>query len=119
MLQVLEFVPRDWPLADLQTYLQRSLRRELHARCDAAIVKSLSFAQSLSARERHWRYARSLGGIVQDADDDEPTEDAHTPAATAEKAPLAAESEKVQVTEFSMPEKSLPPTPEREQKREA
>lgn len=119
MLQVLEFVPRDWPLADLQTYLQRSLRRELHARCDAAIVKSLAFTTSITASERHWRYARSLGGIVQDTDDDGPADDAPAPGAAVEKALLAAEPEKAHEATFSLPEKSLPPTPETDEKREA
>ena len=70
-LQLLEIVPRDWPLADLETYLQRSLRRQLHEKRHAQIVKALAFAHNMDVTEKKWRVVRSLGGVLQDTDEDE------------------------------------------------
>ncbi|WFD32463.1 hypothetical protein MSPP1_003511 [Malassezia sp. CBS 17886] len=67
-VDVLNAVPRHWPVADLRIFLLRKLRQQLHDRRHAQVVKSVAMAQSLDVAEQHWTRVRALGGVIQDED---------------------------------------------------
>lgn len=60
-VDVLSLVPSHWPLATLGSFLERSLRRQLHIRQEGQIVKAISLGQSLKAADRAWQTMRYVG----------------------------------------------------------
>lgn len=88
VLDVAELLPDGWKLASTSGFLVRSLRRQLHARHENMIVKSIAMGQNLKVRsalapvsgswgtdevlqvaEEAWLAARAEGAVIEEADD--------------------------------------------------
>ncbi|KAA1474965.1 hypothetical protein DENSPDRAFT_841652 [Dentipellis sp. KUC8613] len=67
VVDVLELVPPDWPLPTLSAFLERSLRRTLHARHEALIVKGVSMGQNLAISDETHAILRDYGAVVEEA----------------------------------------------------
>lgn len=70
-LEILPLVPPSWPLKTLETFLTRSLRRESEQRHKGLIKRHVELSRSLEVGEESWLLARSLGGVLQEAEDGE------------------------------------------------
>lgn len=86
-LEILPLVPEHWPLKTLETFLTRNLRRDYHTRHKGLIQRHVALSRSLEVTESAWLVARSLGGVLQEAEegDDEGDGD-HKEDDDAEKA---------------------------------
>ena len=72
VLDVTAMIPPAWPLRVLSTFVTRSLRRTLHARCEGQIVKAISAGQNLAVADHTWAVVREQGAVVEEpASDDE------------------------------------------------
>ncbi|GAA5872000.1 hypothetical protein JCM1840_004768 [Sporobolomyces johnsonii] len=63
--EVLPLLPDDYPLALLSSFVSRSLRRSLHTRQEASLLKSLALGQNLVVSERVFELQAKLGGTVE------------------------------------------------------
>ncbi|SNX83217.1 related to TGF beta receptor associated protein-1 [Melanopsichium pennsylvanicum] len=66
--QVLDLMPKDWPLQTLETFLTQSLRRQLHRKREAQILREVAKGRNLDVAEDLWARQRAMGGILQDTD---------------------------------------------------
>lgn len=75
--EILGFVPSHWPVRTLETFLSRSIRREIHRANEGHIQRSMALAQNLEVAETLWSKRRGLGGVIEDgpADSDEEEDD--------------------------------------------
>ncbi|PWN34144.1 uncharacterized protein FA14DRAFT_69474 [Meira miltonrushii] len=75
--EILAFVPSHWPVRTLETFLSRSIRREIHRANEGHIQRSMALAQNLEVAETLWSKRRGLGGVIEDgpADSDEAEDD--------------------------------------------
>ena len=48
--QVLRLVPSDWPMQAVSTFFQQSLRRQMHDKSTAQILKAIAAGQNLEVR---------------------------------------------------------------------
>ncbi|SPO23164.1 related to TGF beta receptor associated protein-1 [Ustilago trichophora] len=64
--EVLELVPKDWPLQTLETFLTQSLRRQLHRKRELQMLRSIAKCRNLDVAEDLWARQRAMGGILQD-----------------------------------------------------
>ncbi|WFD00365.1 hypothetical protein MYAM1_003113 [Malassezia yamatoensis] len=76
---VITRLPSHWKLFELQQFLTNSLRTQSSQKRSADVIKSLALSHSLSINEIYWNKTRSLGGILQEDDNDSPIIQAHTP----------------------------------------
>jgi hypothetical protein len=65
-LEVLHLVPADWSLSTLETFLSRSLRKEMHKSNEGQIQRNIALAQNLEVTEMLWAKRRGLGGVIED-----------------------------------------------------
>lgn len=70
-VEVLGLIRQDWPISTLETFLSRFFRRQMHELQEGQIVKNISFAENLEAQEKAWADLRSMGGYIQDVEDDD------------------------------------------------
>ncbi|GAA5956387.1 hypothetical protein JCM21900_000171 [Sporobolomyces salmonicolor] len=68
-VEVLPLLPDNYPLGLLSSFVARSLRRSLHARQEASLVKSLALGQNLVVSERMFELQAKLGGTVELGDE--------------------------------------------------
>jgi hypothetical protein len=66
VLRVLEIMPDDWPLDVVSSFLQRSLRRQLHEQASWRILKSISAGQNLEISEAYLDAASRTKPVVED-----------------------------------------------------
>ena len=66
--EVLELVPKDWPLQMLETFLTQSLRRQLHRKREMQVLRSIGKGRNLDVAEDLWARQRSMGGVVQETE---------------------------------------------------
>lgn len=66
VLPILEMVPSEWPLDVVSSFVQRSLRRQLHAQASWRILKSISSGQNLQVAETYLDSVRRVPGVVQE-----------------------------------------------------
>ncbi|RSH83741.1 hypothetical protein EHS25_005356 [Saitozyma podzolica] len=66
VLPILEMVPSEWPLDVVSSFVQRSLRRQLHAQASWRILKSISSGQNLQVAEAYLDSVRRVPGVVQE-----------------------------------------------------
>lgn len=66
--EVLEMVPSHWSLSALETFLSRSLRKEMHRMNEGQIQRSIALAQNLEVAETLWAQRRNLGGVIEDGE---------------------------------------------------
>ncbi|SPO21857.1 related to TGF beta receptor associated protein-1 [Ustilago trichophora] len=66
--EVLELVPKDWPLQTLETFLTQSLRRQLHRKREMQMLRSIAKCRNLDVAEDLWARQRAMGGILQDTE---------------------------------------------------
>lgn len=80
-LEVLNLVPNHWPLSILETFLSRSLRKEMHKSNEGQIQRNVALAQNLEVAELLWAKRRGLGGVIEDGTegDDEIALDTNDP----------------------------------------
>ncbi|KAL8283319.1 hypothetical protein RQP46_005729 [Phenoliferia psychrophenolica] len=64
-LEVLPTLPAHWPLALVSPFLERSLRRSLHIRQEAALLKGLALSQNMLVSERVGELQVRLGPTAQ------------------------------------------------------
>ena len=64
--EVLLLVPPHWSLSSLETFLSRSLRKEMHMSNEGQIKRSVALAQNLQVSESLWAMRRGLGGVIED-----------------------------------------------------
>ncbi|KAI5477112.1 TGF beta receptor associated protein [Pseudohyphozyma bogoriensis] len=64
-LEVLPQLPAQWTLSRLSPFLTRSLRRSLHSRHEAALLKALAVSQNLTINDRLGELQVRLGPTVQ------------------------------------------------------
>ncbi|PWN49284.1 hypothetical protein IE53DRAFT_388520 [Violaceomyces palustris] len=69
-VEMLKLVPDSWPLSTLETFLTQSLRRSMHARNQARMVRNLRLGRNLDVYLEGWERSRSLGGIINESEDD-------------------------------------------------
>jgi hypothetical protein len=65
-MEVLNLVPNHWSLSTLETFLSRSLRKEMHKSNEGQIKRSVALAQNLEVSENLWAKRRGLGGVIED-----------------------------------------------------
>jgi hypothetical protein len=70
-LEVLNLVSPLWSLSTLETFLSRSLRKEMHRYNEGQIKRSVSLAQNLEVSEILWAERRGLGGVIEDGTEQE------------------------------------------------
>ncbi|CEQ41527.1 SPOSA6832_03250, partial [Sporobolomyces salmonicolor] len=68
-VEVLPLLPDNYPLGLLSSFVARSLRRSLHARQEASLLKSLALCQNLVVSERMFELQAKLGGTVELGDE--------------------------------------------------
>uniref|UniRef100_V5GNV1 Uncharacterized protein n=2 Tax=Kalmanozyma brasiliensis (strain GHG001) TaxID=1365824 RepID=V5GNV1_KALBG len=66
--EVLELVPKDWPLQTLETFLTQSLRRQLHRRREMQMLRNIAKCRRLDVAEDLWARQRAMGGLLQDTE---------------------------------------------------
>jgi len=74
MEEVIGMMPPSWSLNVVSSFLARSLRRSLHQRHQAQIVKALCVDQNMKVKERVYPILREEGMVVEEAsgaDDDD------------------------------------------------
>ncbi|KAK4698396.1 vacuolar protein sorting-associated protein 3, partial [Phenoliferia sp. Uapishka_3] len=64
-LEVLPTLPSQWPLALVSGFLERSLRRSLHIRQEAALLKGLALSQNLDVTDRVGQLQVKMGPRIQ------------------------------------------------------
>lgn len=67
--EVLETVPPDWSAHTLETFLSRSLRREMHRANEGHIQRAMALAQNLEVSQELWSQRRAMGGIIDEGSD--------------------------------------------------
>ncbi|UZJ55447.1 hypothetical protein CBS101457_004767 [Exobasidium rhododendri] len=70
-LEVLNFVSPLWSLSTLNTFLSRSLRKEMHKSNEGQIKRSVALAQNLEVSEILWAKRRGMGGVIEDGTEEE------------------------------------------------
>ncbi|MCO5565728.1 hypothetical protein L7F22_019402 [Adiantum nelumboides] len=96
--EILAFVPSHWPVRTLETFLSRSIRREIHRANEGHIQRSMALAQNLEVAETLWSKRRGLGGVIEDGPTDSDGGEDDLGRALVEKAEA---QEKLQDTEMS------------------
>lgn len=67
--EILATVPAHWSVRTLETFLSRSLRREMHRVNEGQIQRAMALAQNLEVAETLWAKRRGLGGVIEDGSD--------------------------------------------------
>ncbi|VDB91306.1 unnamed protein product [Peniophora sp. CBMAI 1063] len=68
---VLSRVPDAWPLPSVATFFSRALRRSLHEKHEALIVKGIAMGQNLAIADETHLILREQGYLVEEAIDDD------------------------------------------------
>lgn len=84
--EVLDVVPSHWSVKTLETFLSRSLRREIHHSNEGHIQRALALSQNLEVAQDLWGKRRALGGVIEDGPDDGHDSDADQGRILVEKA---------------------------------
>lgn len=58
-------IPSQWPLTVVNSYLSGTLRRSLHARQEASLLKAIALSQNMAITERLGDLQLSMGGTVE------------------------------------------------------
>lgn len=66
VLQVLDLVPNEWELDVVSSFLQRSLRRQIHERATWQILKAISAGQNLQTSEEYLEKLSRIPPVAQD-----------------------------------------------------
>lgn len=96
-VEMLQSIPDEWPLALMDGFVTRSLRRSLHARYEQKLVKALLQGQMVNTSIRYFEVTEALGGTLAEeaGDDDGNGEELDEKGVVyLEEAPLAVTNEK-------------------------
>lgn len=73
--QILPSIPDNWPLPLMESFLIRSMRRNLHERYEEKLIKALLQGQMTDLSLRYYDIVEKLGGtLAEEASDDEGAE---------------------------------------------
>ncbi|KLO19340.1 hypothetical protein SCHPADRAFT_935413 [Schizopora paradoxa] len=68
VVDVIDFVPSDWPLSGMASFLSRSFRRTQHAKNEGQIIKAISAGQNVEVVEQSYLVIREQGAVIEEED---------------------------------------------------
>ena len=72
VIETLDRLPESSPVADIQPFLTRGLRRVAHNQYETQIFKALATSQFQAAEEALWDRQQEMGGILAEEDGSSP-----------------------------------------------